>query len=34
MPRGKGEGNVSRVPADPTLPLKYWQARIEHKEQG
>ena len=29
MPRGKGEGNVSRVPADPTLPLKYWQARIE-----
>lgn len=27
--RGKGEGGLSRVPADPTLPLKYWQGVIE-----
>lgn len=28
-PRGKGEGGLSRVPADTNLPLKYWQATIE-----
>lgn len=27
--RGKGEGGVSRVPKDPSLPLKYWQTSIE-----
>lgn len=27
--RGKGEGSIFRVPADRTLPLKYWQAYIE-----
>lgn len=29
MSRGKGEGGLSRVPADRSLPLKYWQATIE-----
>jgi integrase len=27
--RGKGEGAVFRVPADRSLPLKYWQGSIE-----
>lgn len=27
--RGKGEGGLSRVPADESLPLKYWQGSIE-----
>lgn len=27
--RGKGEGAVYRVPADPTLPLKYWTGVVE-----
>lgn len=27
--RGKGEGGLFRVPADPTLPLKYWQGVVE-----
>lgn len=29
MARGKGEHGLSRVPADKTQPLKYWQASIE-----
>ncbi|RLK47655.1 tyrosine-type recombinase/integrase [Microbacterium telephonicum] len=27
--RGKGEGGLSRVPADPNQPLKYWQGVVE-----
>lgn len=32
--RGKGEGSITRVPADKTQPLKYWQVSVELRTVG
>jgi hypothetical protein len=29
MRRAKGTGTISRVPADDTFPLRFWQAALE-----
>jgi integrase len=34
MARGKGEGGLYRVPADPKKPLRFWQAQIELPPDG
>lgn len=34
MARGKGEGGLSRVPADKSKPLQYWEASLELPPDG